>query len=82
MSIFEEIQRLSYISIFIVPERSDDYGVYFTCRIKTDEDLAKECSCNMVVDRDGEMKCKNCKEIWNWNLNLSFYACEKCGYDN
>ena len=32
MSIFEEIYRLSYISIFIVPERSDDYGAYFTER--------------------------------------------------
>ena len=58
------------------------YCVCQECGDKTDGDLPKECSCNMFVDRDGETKCKNCKEIWNWNLDLCFYACEKCGYDH
>ena len=58
------------------------YCVCRECGDKTDGDLPKRCSCNTFVDRDGETKCKNCKEIWNPNLDLEFDACEKCGYEN
>ena len=63
--------------------KEDDSG-YCVCRecgIKTEAFLPKECACNAFVDRDGETKCKNCKEIWSCNLDLT-YACEKCGYEN
>ena len=63
-------------------EDDSGYCVCRECRTKTEAFLPKECSCNAFVDRDGETKCKNCKEIWNQNLDLCFHACEKCGYDN
>ena len=49
---------------------------------KTDGFLPKDCDCKAFVDRDDETKCKDCKEVWKYNLDLTYDACEKCGYEN
>ena len=62
-------------------EDDSGYCICRECGDKTEAFLPKECGCSAFVDKDGETKCKNCKEVWNCNLELT-YACEKCGYEN
>ena len=33
--------------------------------MKTNADLSNVGECCAFVDTDGEMKCKNCEELWN-----------------
>ena len=37
------------------------------------------CSCVAFVDKDGEEKCKKCKEIWTYSA-LDIGKCDYCSY--
>ena len=63
--------------------KEDDSG-YCICREcgdKTEGFLPKRCTCNTFIDRDGETKCEGCNEIWNYNLDLTYHACDRFGYE-
>ena len=61
-------------------EDRDGYSRCSTCRVKSDDELPKDCNCNAYIDTDGVEKCKSCNHPWS-EKEMEFEQCDNCGFE-